>query len=119
MKCYVSLAVVSLALVGCGTTRTSAVLGGETPETVPAQWDLVGPVEGRGSAFALSPGIQKLFGAMDTVDIAKEDAIGQAIYDNSNVDMIVAPKSRVYYMSFLGIFDTASAAVKGQGIKLR
>ena len=119
MKCYMSLAIVSLALVGCGSTRTSAVLGGETPETVPAQWDLVGPIEGKGSAFAVSPGIQKLFGAMDTVDIAREDAIGEAIYDNKNVDMIVAPKSRVSYMNFIGIFDTATATVKGQGIKLR
>ena len=117
-KLLVVIGLTALA-TGCASTSTNAIMGGAPPATTEANWTLVGPVNGKGSAMTVSPGIGRMFGAMSTIEKAKEDAVGAAIFNNDQVDMLVAPKTKISYMSFLGLFDTASAEVKGQGVKLR
>lgn len=79
---------------------------------------IVSPVEGSGSSWTLCPAVADLVRATDVVQRAEEDAIGSAIYDRNDIDMIIAPKTKIAYINVLGLFARASVTVKGQGVKL-
>jgi len=109
-----------LAILGaCQSSSTRALIGNpQLPEMPEVNYKLVGPVQGEGSAITICPGVQGFFGAKSTVQKAEEDAVGAAIFDRNDVDLVVAPKTKVQSMNVLNIFETAKVTVKGQGVKL-
>ena len=118
MKKILTLAL-SVLSAACVSTSTNAVMGGPAIPSMPdVQYRIVGPVEGRGSIMQISPGFLHLLGAPSAKDAAIENAIGSAIYSKADIDVMIAPKSRVKVTDFLGLFSMAEAEVKGQGCQL-
>ncbi len=118
MKKILTLALFVLS-AACASTTTTAVMGGPGIPNMPdVQYRIVGPVEGRGSIMQISPRFLHLFGAPTAKDAAIENAIGSAIYSKDDIDVMIAPKSRVKVTDFLGLYSMAEAEVKGQGCQL-
>lgn len=106
-------------LASCRSTSHSGQIGDiGTPELSPSQYHIVGNVQGKGSSFGLSPGlVGVLFAGQSTIARAKDTAVGEAIYDNDAIDMVIAPKSKVDYFNFF-IFDLATVRIKGKGVEV-
>jgi hypothetical protein len=110
----------ALLAASCASTNYEAQ---EEPisfdESRPINYMLTERVHGEGSAFALSPmlALPTLPGAkapLGTGGRARNQAIGNAVWGNDNVDVVLAPKAKIKVMNFL-LFETASAEVEGQG----
>jgi hypothetical protein len=110
-----------LSLFGaCTTTTTEAMVGGpsEFPGMPEANYRLVGRVNGEGTASTLSPGFLWMFGSPSSEELARETAVGNAIFDRDDVDIVLAAKSRVTTTRFLGFFSHSKVQIKGEGAKL-
>jgi len=108
-----------LVAPACVTTSTEAVMGGpQLPGMPDVQYRIIGPIDGRGHIVQVSPGIVQLMGGPSAKHAAVENAVGAAIFNRENVDVMIAPKSRIKLTSYLGIVDVAEAEVKGQGCQI-
>ena len=106
-------------LASCRSTSHSGQIGDVgAPGLSAAQYRIAGNVQGEGSSFGLSPGILGvLLAGPSTIARAKDDAVGEAIYNNDDIDMVIAPKTKVDYVN-LFIFDLATVTIKGKGVEV-
>ncbi len=124
MTTRLSLVAGLVFLGACTSTSTDAILGGPKFMGLPdANYSIVGPVSGEATATTISPGIRSffslgLFKVPTSEDLAKEAAVGSAIFERDDVDLLIAPKSKVTTLDILGIYSCSTAHVKGQGVKL-
>jgi hypothetical protein len=120
MKNARSTLVAAIALLtSCTTTTTEAIIGGPSLPGLPdATFRIVGRVSGEGSATTISPAFLSIFGAPTSEEIATETAVGNAIFDRDDVDLVTAPKSKVTTISFLGLWSHSKVHIKGQGLKV-
>lgn len=104
-------AVVSVALAtGCASTRQEQQFVNPVA-SISVNYTIVRTVEGKGSASA-SPISGGLTAAQKAVGSATADAIGSS----QDLDSVLAPKATVNETNFI-IYSTATATVKGQGVK--
>lgn len=119
MKYAIATAALAAVLCSCTSTSTRAVMEG--PATLPlpeVQYTMIGPVRGTGKAFVISPGFSKLFKSPSAQHMAEENAVGQAIFNRDDVDMVTAVKVKATNTDFLGLFETSEVELKAQGVKL-
>lgn len=91
-------------------------------ESRPVNYTLTERVSGEGSAFAWSPALNiaallPLPGASKSLGVggkARNQAIGNAVWDNNNVDVVLTPKAKIQVWNFF-IFERATAEIQGQG----
>lgn len=114
-----SVLIAACFFCSCTSTSTRAVMGGPTPPELPeARYELVGQVKGTGTGMVISPGFARIFNAPGAIQLAEEDAVGKAIFDRDDVDMVTAVKMKYTYTDFIGLFETAQCELKAQGIRL-
>lgn len=114
-----TIGILTLACMFAGCTSTETRVDNrslERPELSAASYKVVGPVSGTGESWGISPGIFNFVHPLARE--AEQNAMGDAIFDKSNVDMIVAPKIRITHRSWFGLYVTVKAEVKGQGVQL-
>lgn len=119
MKYAITMAAAAAVLCSCTATSARAVMDG--PGTLPlpaAQYTMVGPVTGSGKAMQVSPGIARLFGSKGAQHAAEENAVGEAIFNRDNVDMVTAVKVKATNLNVIGLFETSDVELKAQGVKL-
>lgn len=121
MKTISRIALVSLLAlpVGCKTTSLTAQLADiGAPDLAAASYTVVGQVEGRGEAAQLFPFLARIFGASTVSETAAFEAVGEAIYDRDDIDMIIAPKTKKTRFRFPFIFEKATVTVRGKGVQI-
>lgn len=128
------LAIPALAVLmasGCVTTRKAgdySHTGG--PSLDRATYKITGQVEGKGQASALCPMSGDLAGSLagimnpeaakgpkGTIAKAMDEAYGNAIWDDQNVDLILNAKYQVVHTDFI-VFDKADVTIRGKGVTL-
>lgn len=91
-------------------------------ESRPVNYTLTERVSGEGSAFAWSPALNianliPIPGATRSIGVggrARNQAIGNAVWDNNNVDVVLTPKAKITTWNFF-LFERATAEIQGQG----
>lgn len=110
--------VAMIASTGCTiTARQGQIESVGAPGLTPPTYKIVGNVSASAKAFTLSPVIANHLN-QSALDRAKIDAVGQAIYNNDEIDLVIAPKTEATVTSFLGLFEMASVTIKGKGVAL-
>jgi len=113
-----AVAIVSVTASGCTYhTRSAQVEDVGAPALTAPTYKIVGNVTATGSASAISPSVTAALSGVTVQEQAKINAVGAAIYDNDEVDMIIAPKIDVEGMD-LGVFAQAKVTIKGKGVAL-
>ncbi len=108
------------ALLASGCTfhsRQAQIEDVGAPGLTAPTYKIVGNVTATASESALSPSIGTALTGQTVVDRARIKAVGAAIYDNDEIDMIIAPKVDAKGMD-LGIFAQAEVTIKGKGVQL-
>ncbi len=110
----------SLLAAGCiNTVQTGRRVETTGPDAAsPFQYRIVGPVTGTGSTTAISPFLPSLpgvGGGMEgAVERATDYAVGGAIYDRDDIDVVLNPKRRVVTTDYF-VFGLAKVELKGLG----
>ncbi len=114
----VAIAVASMTAGGCTFhSRQAQVEDVGAPSLTAPTYRIVGNVTATASASAISPSVATALTGQTVIDAARIKAVGAAIYDNDEIDMIIAPKVDAKGMD-LGIFAQAEVTIKGKGIAL-
>jgi hypothetical protein len=113
-------ALAASTMVACGCSfhsRQAQIEDVGAPGLTAPTYKIVGNVTATASDSALSPSVATALTGQTVVDRARIKAVGAAIYDNDEVDMIIAPKVDAKGMD-LGIFAQAEVTIKGKGVQL-
>ena len=113
-----AIAGISLAASGCTFhSRQAQIEDVGAPGLTAPQYKIVGNVTATASASAISPSVATALTGRTVIDDAKIKAVGAAIYDNDEIDMLIAPKVDAQGMN-IGIFANATVTIKGKGVAL-
>jgi hypothetical protein len=117
----VSLAAIAVATVtasGCTFhSRQAQIEDVGAPGLTAPQYKIVGNVSATASDSVISPSVAQALTGQTVIDSARIKAVGAAIYDNDEIDMIIAPKVDAKGMD-IGIFAQAEVTIKGKGVAL-
>ncbi|MBM4015315.1 MAG: hypothetical protein FJ293_10185 [Planctomycetes bacterium] len=110
----------ALLAAGCvNTVQTGRLVETGGPDAAsPFQYHIVGPVTGTGSTTAISPFLPSLPGIAGGMDAAigraTDYAVGGAIYNRDDIDVVLNPKRRIVTNDYF-VFGLAKVEVKGLG----
>ena len=114
-----AIAGISLAASGCTyESRRAQVEDVGAPALAAPTYKIVGNVTATASQSAISPSVGALISGTTVVEAARIKAVGAAIYDNDEIDMIIAPKIDIKGMDIMGLYAEATVTIKGKGVAL-
>jgi len=109
MKILLVVACCALS-VGCTIQERTGPLQTAPPESSPMKYRIISTVEATGSSSVISPSL--FMPAL--IHEASEKAVGQAIYERDDIDIVLNPKKKISVTSYF-LWATAEVTIKGRG----
>ncbi len=100
-----------LAFTGCTLQERTGPIMTAPPVAAPLAYTIVAPVESTGTASRFCPSV---WGLGLIIQDAAEQAVGKAIYERDDIDIVLNPKKKISVTSYL-VWATATVTIKGRG----